>query len=267
MNFAGRLICTLIGMMVGGPIGALIGFGVGHFFDKSLSSFSRQFDPALREKVEAALFDTVFPLLGKLAKSDGRISEEEIGATEQLMSKMRLSEAQRQRAIDLFKQGSQTNYDISKPLTEFMAVCGAYPDVKQILLVYLLSLAMADGELADEEEALLRQVAEQLGYARPIYEQILRMAKAQQQFHGQGGGYGGATSSADQINNAYAALGMDSNASDAELKKRYRKLMSEYHPDKLIGQGVPDDMVKVATEKSQEIQSAYDLIKKVRANP
>jgi len=53
-------------------------------------------------------------------------------------------------------------------------------------------------------------------------------------------------------------------ASDTEIKKAYRKLISEYHPDKLMGQGVPEDMIKVATERSQKVQTAYDLIKKTR---
>ena len=57
---------------------------------------------------------------------------------------------------------------------------------------------------------------------------------------------------------------MTADQSDQEIKRAYRKLMSQYHPDKLIGQGVPEDMVKVATEQAKEIQVAYDLIKKHR---
>ena len=63
---------------------------------------------------------------------------------------------------------------------------------------------------------------------------------------------------------AYEALGITEQTSDKDAKRAYRKLMSEYHPDKLMGQGVPDDMIKVATERSQEVQAAYDLIKKSR---
>ena len=57
---------------------------------------------------------------------------------------------------------------------------------------------------------------------------------------------------------------MSKDSTDAEVKRAYRKLMSQYHPDKLIGQGMPEDMIAMATEQSKEIQVAYDLIKKSR---
>ncbi len=66
------------------------------------------------------------------------------------------------------------------------------------------------------------------------------------------------------LDDAYAALGVDSSVTDKELKRAYRKLMSENHPDKLIARGVPADMVKLATEKSQEIQAAYEMVRKSR---
>ena len=67
-----------------------------------------------------------------------------------------------------------------------------------------------------------------------------------------------------QLDTAYAALGIDNTASDADIKRRYRKLMSEHHPDKLVAEGVPDELLKVATERAQEITAAYDIIQNAR---
>jgi len=88
------------------------------------------------------------------------------------------------------------------------------------------------------------------------------MVMAQRQFHG-GGSYTQGTSGSE-LKKAYQAIGVEESASDAELKRAYRKLMSQHHPDKLIAKGVPEDMMKIATEKAQNIQAAYDLIKKNR---
>ena len=68
-----------------------------------------------------------------------------------------------------------------------------------------------------------------------------------------------------QLANAYAVLGVKADTPDDELKKTYRKLMSQHHPDKLLAKGLPEEMMKLAKEKTQEIQTAYDLIKKSRS--
>ena len=75
---------------------------------------------------------------------------------------------------------------------------------------------------------------------------------------------GGQAKSATALEDAYKALGVTKDSSDAEIKRAYRKLMSQYHPDKLMGQGVPEDMIAMATEQAKEIQLAHDLIKKSR---
>ena len=261
-----RLVCVFVGYKLIGFFGALIGFFVGGFIIARIRRSRQAFDPALRQKIESTLFSTAFPLMGYLAKSDGHISEQEVSATEQLMARMQLNPEQRKEAINLFKGGAKSDFNPEPLVNHFMLVCGRYADVRQILLVYLMTIAMADGNLEHNEKEALQAIAAQLGYSRFVFEQLLRMVNAQQHFRG--GSYhssqGQQASSADAVKEAYDALGVEASCSDAELKKAYRKLMSQYHPDKLAGQGVPDEMIKVATERSQEIQAAYDTVKKAR---
>ncbi len=264
MNWVARVLCTLLGFVTLGPTGAVIGFIVGYYFDRALTNFQSHFDPTKRRQVEQILFASVFQLIGRMAKSDGRVSEDEIEVTETLMKRMRLTEEQRLQAIEWFKLGARPDFDVDAALTEFMNVCRPYPDIKQLMLVYLITMAISDGDFHAEEESILRRVALHLGYSETAFEHILRMAQAQDFFHGNQQGQP-AGASVDSLQKAYDALGVDASVPDQDLKRAYRKLMSQYHPDKLAGQGVPEEMIKVATERSQEIQAAYDLIKRQRA--
>lgn len=273
MQYIGRVLVTIIGFVTSGPVGAIIGFIIGFFFDRGRMSVGQGFSDEDRARIEKALFEALFPLLGKLAKSDGRVSEEEIKGSELLMTRMGLSVEQRKVAIDLFKQGTSPDYDIDPVLAHFAEECARFNNIKQMLLVYLITIAYADGELHANEEAILQTVASKLGYSQFAFNHLLGMVKAQTYFYrGQheqsgyrSGGYQSHRPNAqNELKLAYEALGVAQDINDAELKRAYRKLMSEYHPDKLAGRGVPDDMVKLATERSQEIQAAYDLIKKSR---
>jgi len=67
-----------------------------------------------------------------------------------------------------------------------------------------------------------------------------------------------------KLDDAYAALGVTPAATEDELKRAYRKLMSENHPDKLTSKGLPESMRQFAEERAREINVAYDLIKKAR---
>jgi DnaJ like chaperone protein len=107
---------------------------------------------------------------------------------------------------------------------------------------------------------VLKEVAAELGFNMQQFAQTLEMLKAQHEF----GHQQSAAGSQQNLDAAYKALGVTSDISDRDLKKAYRKMMSQYHPDKMIAKGVPEDMLAMATEKAQEIQAAYDLIEKSR---
>ncbi len=134
-----------------------------------------------------------------------------------------------------------------------------------------LQAAYADGEISPAELALLRQACDILGIGSFTFELLLRRFQAQRDFHRhyrqhqQGQGFS-AQQSRDELREAYGLLGVAPDVDDAALKKAYRKLMSQHHPDKLVSKGLPEEMMEVAKQKAQEIQAAYDLIRKARKN-
>jgi DnaJ like chaperone protein len=130
--------------------------------------------------------------------------------------------------------------------------------------MFLASMALADGTLDGEERDALHTISSLLGVPIREVDRLLAMLAAQSRFHRESGYQSPQASPAKRLEDAYAALGISEAATDAEVKRTYRRLMSENHPDKLMAKGVPDEMLRVATERSQEISTAYEVIKESR---
>jgi DnaJ like chaperone protein len=199
--------------------------------------------------------------MGRLAKADGHVSQQEITHVEQFMQQLGMRADHRTQAIAWFKQGTDPAFDARTSCQKFISVCGQTRNLSQTLLVYLIVIALADGQMHQAEDMLLVEIAGYLGYSESAYRQLLQMVSSQAHF---GSRAGAQVSAVDAQDNAYKALGVSKDSSDQDIKRAYRKLISQYHPDKLIGQGLPEDMIAVATEQAKEIQLAYDLIKKQR---
>ncbi|MEE8059591.1 MAG: co-chaperone DjlA [Pseudomonadales bacterium] len=260
----GKVIGGLCGFFSAGLLGAIIGIVVGHFFDRGLGQ-ALGFDySADRERLQRLFFETSFSIMGHLAKSDGHISEEEITQAEALMDRLGLTAEHRKDAIVLFKQGAQNDFQLEPIVAHFISEGGRKHNLPILLLEFLFSIALADGELHPAEKDVLSRTATYLGINSRQFDQLLAMLMAQQSFHRDHYQQHAKVPSANELENAYKALGVNNSHSDREIKKTYRQLMSQHHPDKMIAQGLPEDMVKLATEKSQEIQAAYELIKKTR---
>jgi len=257
-----KIIGLALGYYLLGFFGAFLGYLFGSSIDRARQYGVGGINPLSNSQRKEVFLETVFVLMGKLAKADGRISKDEVSHVEDFIKKNGMSAEHRQQAIEQFKRGSATDFDITDTLNDFMASCGHTLNLKQVLLMYLIVMALADGKLDSAEQSLLEKIAERLGYSQMQFRQLLEMVLNQSHFsQGQGQTR---QSSASAIEDAYKALGVNKDNSDQEIKRAYRKLMSQYHPDKLIGQGLPEDMIAVATEQAKEIQVAYDLIKKHR---
>ncbi len=271
MTWWGKLVGGAFGFMLGGPLGALFGAAVGHQFDRGLERAGLEFmgGAGEQERVQAAFFTALFSVMGAVAKADGRVSEDEIAMARSVMQQMALDEAQKRVAIDLFNAGKQPDFDLDAVVAQFRQESRRRTNLHRMFLEILLHAAWADGVLQPEEQSLLRRVADGLGFSAQAFARLEAMVRAQRAFFGGGGeqpgGFGTeAPPRADRLREAYALLGVDESATDTEIKKAYRRLMNQHHPDKLVAKGLPDEMIKLATEKTQEIKAAYELIRKAR---
>ena len=266
MSWWGKLAGGAFGFMMGGPLGALLGVALGHQFDRGLGSarsgLEEDFAPGAQERVQMVFFTASFSVMGHLAKADGRVSEDEIRLAQQVMGRMGLDADQRKLAIDLFNEGKQAGFDLDAVLEQFRHECGRRVNLIRMFVEIQLAAALADGDVHPAERQILLHICERVGFPRFAFDQLERMARAHTRYNHQAPPGASSRSLAD----AYAILGVDPKASDAEVKKAYRRLMSQNHPDKLVARGLPEEMMKVATEKTQEIKAAYEQVKAARGS-
>lgn len=268
MSWWGKLLGGAFGFMLGGPLGALLGAAFGHNFDRGLSGLEGR-DPGAHERVQMAFFTATFAVMGRLAKADGRVSEDEIAFAHSVMAQMNLAPQQRELAMGLFNQGKSADFDLDAVLQQFRQECRRRHNLMQMFLEIQMQAAFADGHLHPDERRLLLHVFEMLGFSRAAFDHVEALVRSAWQYGaggsaGAGGGGRARPAQGPRLEDAYAVLGVSRDATDAEVKRAYRRLMNQHHPDKLVAKGLPEEMMKLATEKAQEIKAAYEQVKQSR---
>ena len=176
---------------------------------------------------------------------------------ERVMSQMRLNAQQREVAVKLFNEGKRQDFPLEEILTQFKRESFRRSSLVQMLLEIVAATALADGTLHAQERKTLELIASKLGVSRPRLDAILARVSGQ-------AGFESADESRSKLSAAYALLATESSASIEEVKRAYRRQMSQHHPDKLVAKGLPEEMIDIANRKTQDIKSAYDLIRKAR---
>ncbi|ESP94892.1 co-chaperone DjlA [Pseudoalteromonas luteoviolacea] len=290
----GKILGTGFGFLFGKWLGAALGFYLGHLFDKSLK---QDFDKAggfqgffsgddLNER-QALFFSSCFAVMGHIAKSNGRVSEVHIRAASAFMDEMALHGDDRKEAQSAFNSGKQSDFSIKEAVGDFKEAFARRYDLLQLFLEIQIQMAFSDGHLSSKELELLKLVSKFLGIGNKHFNFVLKRYQAefkfrqqraqwqsqQQSRHSQSsfrqereqsGNYRQNTAASTDVSkeHALAVLGLEQGASDKEIKRAYRKLMAQHHPDKLVSQGLPEHMMEVAKAKSQSIQAAYEVLKK-----
>jgi DnaJ like chaperone protein len=264
LGWWGKLVGGAFGFMLGGPLGALLGGVLGHNFDRGLGRLGQaeRFQPGDQERVQTAFFTATFSVMGHLAKADGRVSAQEIALAEAVIAQMDLDGERRRAAIRLFEQGKRGGFPLDEVLDQFRRECHRRTSLIQMFLEIQIQAAYADGELNAAEEAMLLRICRHLGVPEFLFRQLQRMIQAERGFGGAPGG--GAKAREPSLNDAYALLNLSPKADPDEVKRAYRRLRSQHHPDKLVSKGLPEEMTKLAEKKFHEIRQAYETIKKAR---
>ncbi len=264
MNWIGKAVGGVLGFALGGGLlGGLLGLFIGHQVDRGLDqgaqgAFSkrRSFDPA---PTREAFFKATFSVMGHLAKADGRVSEEEIRAARSVMHQMNLSPEQVQAAIRLFTQGKDAGFPLEHTLAALRQACHGRRDLLRAFVEIQMQAVLTSGQISRRDRELLWRVSHELGVSRVELAQIEALLRARSWAGGQRGSPAGVP-----VGDSYKVLGVGTDATDAEVKKAYRRLMNQHHPDKLVARGLPESMMQVSKEKTREIRAAYDTIKKAR---
>jgi DnaJ like chaperone protein len=253
MQWFGKAIGGLLGALAG-PWGAAAGLFLGHQVD--MQAEARKRGPSVHS-ISQLFFEVAFEIMGRVAKVDGRVSEDEIRVARQIMQGMKLTPELTNMAIDCFTRGKSGSYPLTDRLNALAAQVGTRLDLARAFVQLQLQAAVGAGAIDAGKRALLERVAKALGVNRTEVAQIEALVR------GFGRQRGGPTST-ETLPEAYRVLGVTASASDDEVKTAYRRLMSQHHPDKLVARGLPESMKSVAEQRTQEVLAAYETIKAQR---
>lgn len=254
------MLFALIGALVGAAFGGLPGFLIGGFIGYVAAGWLQQWVVGNLRVAQSNLLESTFTIMGALSKADGVVTRDEIKVVEQFFRMLNLHGDQKEQAKAAFNRGKQPDFDLDAAVDQFAEISrGRTPLISLFLQLQCMAVA-ADGRIDPAEHVMLVRIANRLRLSEADVAQLEALLRAATT----GPSTGKAAPLKDRLADAYTALGVSAESSPAEIKRAYRRLISQNHPDKLAARGLPESMRAVAEERSREINAAYDLIKESR---
>lgn len=282
MSWLGKITGGAFGFLVGGPLGAAFGVALGHQLDQAtfdLKAHQAGLSPEEAERLHQTYLSALFMTLGCVAKSDGRVSPKEIACARDIMARMQLKGPDLEFAMRLFNEGKQPRYMMGPKLNELYEIAGSRLLLLRFFMAVQTEMALADGKLSESKAQLLLDICDGLHFSRYEFFGLRTRVEARRRFGGFGtqsqrgnGGFRKESSGAWEqhqpcplnatgpLEEAYRMLSISQGASESDVKRAYRRAISQNHPDKVAAKGLSAREVQKATEMTQKIQNAYETI-------
>lgn len=242
MSIWGKILGGFGGFAVGGPLGALLGAAAGHAIDSI-----RESDPGAPDPEKSAAFTIACIALGaKMAKADGLVTRDEVDAFKEVFA---VPAEERAAMARLFDQARKDVRGFEPYARQVAGLFADQPEVLEKLLAALFHIAKADGEVSASEIDYLRAVAAIFGFGDQAFERIRAIHMADMP---------------GRSDDPYVILGVSSDADDAALRAAHRARVRENHPDRLIADGMPEELIALATEELARVNAAWETIKAAR---
>ncbi|MXW54497.1 MAG: co-chaperone DjlA [Gammaproteobacteria bacterium] len=231
---------------------------------------SNPFEDHQEEHVEITdiAFRSFFQIAGYIAKSDGRISSEEIQLASQVMERLSLTMPLREVAIQCFNEGKSPRFNLDRTLDQIRSRLGLNRVAGAVLFEAMVEMSEADG-LTQDKVQILFQYAQSVGIRPHEAQEYIAQRSGRSYSHsssedGERQTRAQTDSPHHALSNAYRILGVESSESDSKVKMAYRRLIQESHPDRLHAMNLPDFLMDAAHKKTQEIQAAWETVKQAR---
>ena len=263
MNYWGKIIGGVLGLATGRPLLVVLGIILGHQFDRGFADRFSKFRAegqrtfSLPEGFARALFQ----VMGHIAKSDGRVTDDEIRAARALMHRLNMGPTQIRRAIGWFAEGKEPAFPLQATLRQLRAQFARQAELRSLFVRLLMEVSLSKSRLQRVERNILWNVCKELDISRVEMAQVEAMLRAQRGFRKSPQG----DSDAAKVSQAYGTLGIDRSATNDEVKKAYRRLMNKHHPDKIASNNPDEAVIDEAERQTREIRGAYDLLKTRRS--
>ena len=272
MGCSRSFLFFILGWIVSGNFfGGLIGFAVGVWLDQRDSERHADRRREQTERTRSVFLLCMMSSFAKIAKTDGRVSETEIQLIENMLDEWGLGPSDVSLAKDIFRKAKDDNVLFVSYVDKFATECAAY-ELRLIFLQCLVRLACAEGSVSAEQMKMLRQAESIFGLPSGTVHMMIsqftgqrhtwdRYSRSSRQEYDTGSRY---TSSTDATDDDYTAIGVSRSATDAEVKKAYRRKAMELHPDKIQAKGLPPEFIKNSNDQLAMVNVAYDRICKTR---